>query len=302
MKHIPMYAKRTSIALFCFHMLSLYGLRLDSHIIAIADGKLVNANTFELMIDFYRDILYIMQGNPQDKTAPYIFGEKSYGTLALAAIEKKITTEQDLYTSEAFEQIKTTLEELLIQAKDDLDRHAEKFKRIRGPKHMMALLIESSCKLRGICSADSIFLRWAHVKEEVEEEYFDQEISSFEAFNHFCKDLINFLNDMMESCPKAREQLRQRKDKWSRIKMFLQPIIAASPEEYDYIWQNNFLRYIKFNIIDDIKIQNITANAVETMVAQFNAYRSQEPTSSKNMLYGEYDEIMGNHEDILYDV
>lgn len=71
----------------------------------------------------------------------------------------------------------------------------------RGAKEQMLLLMEESCQKRD--RMDSFILRWADAPEGSETVLSEKEIVTFKHFDLFLSDLLNFLEDLTYSCPKA---------------------------------------------------------------------------------------------------
>jgi len=71
----------------------------------------------------------------------------------------------------------------------------------RGAKEQMLVLMEESCQKRD--RMDSFILRWADAPEGCETVLSEKEIITFRHFDLFLSDLLNFLEDLTYSCPKA---------------------------------------------------------------------------------------------------
>ena len=83
----------------------------------------------------------------------------------------------------------------------------------RGAKEPMFLLISESCTKRN--HPKSLLLDWAHSSGD-EMESFDRSVTSFALLDGFCGDLVNFLGDLVHSCPKAKAQFEQLKEDYIR--------------------------------------------------------------------------------------
>lgn len=98
---------------------------------------------------------------------------------------------------------------LLAEAKQNfISLVAPFFAHARGAKEPIFMLISESCSKRN--RADSLLLNWAKSSED-EIVSFNKVVTSFALFDEFCSDLINFLGDLVASCPKARAQFEQLK-------------------------------------------------------------------------------------------
>jgi hypothetical protein len=74
-------------------------------------------------------------------------------------------------------------------------------------KAAMLTLIQESCQKRN--RPHSLLLGWADSERGREMEHFHKTIVSFNDFYWFTNDLINFLSDMIHSCPKGMAQFKE---------------------------------------------------------------------------------------------
>jgi hypothetical protein len=106
------------------------------------------------------------------------------------------------------------LQKTLKEAKQDFSRIVAPFlAHARGAKEPMFMLISESCTKRG--RVNSLLFNWAKSSDD-EMGAFDKAVASFVLFDEFCTDLINFLGDLVQSCPKARAQFEQLKQEYMR--------------------------------------------------------------------------------------
>jgi hypothetical protein len=237
----------------------------------MVDGSIVNANTIEMIGKFYRALLAITVGDLIDgnRVGRYTFQKEKYGSRGLEAIEEELEAKAHTITPEAYKEAQKELNDALEQAKQDLDNAAEKFKKSRGPKPLMASLVEVSCNHHHTPLDSSIFFAWCNVKEETEDEFIDEHVKTIARFNMFCKDLFNFLNDMIESCPRAMLQLKQRKDKWLKIKNLLPKILVNIPVHNNELFQVDFLSYAKKKVVDKLEMTDINEKKVHQLVMEY---------------------------------
>ncbi len=107
-----------------------------------------------------------------------------------------------------YQKTKKELQKTLSIAQDNLIEVTTPFiERIRNVKDHMLLLIEESCLLRG--RMDSFTLEWGSTAEGEEVEAFKEKTVSFQKLDLFCLDLINFLEDLINNCPKAWKQFTE---------------------------------------------------------------------------------------------
>ena len=109
--------------------------------------------------------------------------------------------------------LKKELQIALNYAQADFLEIGEKFLiNLKNTKTLMVALIEESCALR--TNDQCYLLRWAHMKNDVnEKEIFRRDIKTIKDFKNFCKDLVDFLGDFANSCPKAKAALISRQPK-----------------------------------------------------------------------------------------
>lgn len=110
----------------------------------------------------------------------------------------------------------------------------------------------------------SPLLRWAEVEEQQEHEHFNKTITTFEKFNEFCLDLLTFLSDIINSCPKAHALFKQRMEKLHVIHDILPKIATISPQE-----EKRFITYI----VKHHLTEKLTSITIETVKELWNEFR-----------------------------
>lgn len=98
----------------------------------------------------------------------------------------------------------------LDAAMDHMANHFEKFsedyiKEIQVGKEFMVQLIENWSELRG--RQDTILLDWSKT-DQGEKEMLYKTLTSFKLIDIFVKDLLTFLADLVENCPKSHKKYR----------------------------------------------------------------------------------------------
>ena len=179
---------------------------LESPVIKIIDGMRIgiDGNRIGFMLQIRREVRKIHLGVPNKVggfTGIYSFNNAYYSVRQLTEIEHEMIESND---QEGLESLRPALE----KAKNDFVQQVMHFlSSAQGAKGQMFTLIEESCSKRK--RFDSLLLRWAAAREGDEERQFKEDIVSFAVFDIFCIDLINFLEDLMRSCPKAWAQFQQ---------------------------------------------------------------------------------------------
>ncbi len=182
------------------------GIVLESPVIRLIDGMGIGINGKRIgsMLQVRREVRKIQQGIASKEggfVGLYELSDKKCSVKELAEIEKMM---QDTHDAEGLR----VLRPVLKKAKEDFIQWVMKFLgESQGAKMQMFLLIEESCHKRK--RYDSLLLRWASAPEGEEEHQFEKDIANFKIFDIFCTDLINFLEDLMNSCPKAKAQFQE---------------------------------------------------------------------------------------------
>lgn len=196
-------------------------IMLCPDIISIIDGKSygIHGELVGAVYKIARDVqaMQIGKRTQQGRVGLYMFEGNSHSIRSLAAIEKEINATLKIATNNEHviaEKRKTALNTLLKTMKQDFNKIVTPFLgQARGAKEPMFLLISESCTKRG--HPKSLLLNWAHSSED-EMVAFEKSVTSFTLFDDFCGDLINFLGDLVHSCPTARAQFEQLKEEYVR--------------------------------------------------------------------------------------
>lgn len=205
---------------------------LESEIIKLIDGKSygVTGYKIKLMLQLLLKLNTLQGMGKSNEEGQYIFEGKKYTltqmtnleavlekswsdrkTMAaadrqsLAMLEKEIALQQQTHAKALEEAIK------------DFDRKVAPFMEdARGAKAQLFALIQESCKKRN--RLDSFLLTWADAEEGHETSAMQTQITSFKSLSVFCQDLIMFLKDMINSCPKAVAQYQELKAQYAQHK------------------------------------------------------------------------------------
>lgn len=240
---------------------------LESSVIKMADGTFINADKIEFIRKFRRRLLDFILGellpNGQRK-GKYCLNGKFHSIESLARIEQEIgdsTAEKDI-------KLKLALQELLTHAKADfIVQSAEFIESGRGSKNITVILIQEDCFKRN--RPDSQLLEWARTKEGQESTMFEKQITNFGLYYHFLTDLVNFLLDLIHSCPKAEAQFKDRVAKWSAVKEMLPVILKKAHVKNDQINTIEFLKYLKERYLDSITVQEMTPQVIVPLLKEY---------------------------------
>lgn len=196
-------------------------ITLCPDIIAIIDGKSfgIHGELVGAVYKIARDIQSMQLGKrtSSGRVGMYKFQGSAHCIKSLAAIEQanmqalKTATESQRI---ACEKCAAELDVLLKKMKQDFKAIVSPFLgQARGAKEPMFMLISESVTKRN--RPKSMLLDWAHSSDD-EMASFDRSVTSFTLFDEFCTDLVNFLGDLVSSCPKARAQFEQLKEDYLR--------------------------------------------------------------------------------------
>jgi len=167
---------------------------IDSATLRAADGRFITYDDIGIMLQL-RGYLYTMLYGTKDAqntvTGPYQFNGKAYCLRTLTALEKELDSSvRDSWLTE----VRNTFKERTKDTK----------KRAEGTKTQQYLYIKESCSLHN--RLNSVLLIWAKAPEGQEDDAVDIHIHSFYEMAQFATDLMNFLDDMISSCPGAKKQ------------------------------------------------------------------------------------------------
>lgn len=242
-------------------------IKLQSKAIELADGTIIKADQIEYTRKYSRAMLAFMLGDLQpngQRKGKYNFNGKFYSVKDLSCLEQEIqnsTDKKDLDT-------KAALQEVLTHAKADFIVQSSEFiENGRGAKQIMIILIQEDCQKRN--RLDSFLLEWAKTKEGQESTMFERHINNFTDYYHFLADLINFLLDLVHSCPKAEAQFKDRVAKWSMVKELLPTVIKKAHVKSESINEIEFMKYLKERYLDSILIDEITPQVITPLLKEY---------------------------------
>jgi hypothetical protein len=250
-------------------------IRLESPVIKLSDGTFINADKIEFIRKFRRTLLSFILGDQlpnNQRKGRYLFYGKWHSIESLACIEQELMSalqvERNNEKKVAIEEQLCALKELLTHAKADFIVQSSEFiESGRGSKNITIVLIQEDCLQRN--RPDSLLLDWARTKEGQESTMFEQQITSFGNYYHFLTDLVNFLLDLVHSCPKAEQQFKERVAKWSAIKAILPTVLKKAHVKNDAINEIEFLKYLKERYIDSMTLHEITPQVVVPLLIEY---------------------------------
>jgi len=239
-------------------------ITLESEVLHLFDGTSigVNADTLELIGLIRREINIVLIGR-KTKDGKYVglykFENNLYSLEELAETEKRIST--------LTPQQRTKLDDAFKAAREDIKKNFRPFiESARNTKHHMVKLVEESCHKRN--NMKSFLLNWAEQKVGEEEKGFDCYINNAEKLKSFCVDLLNFLGDLVRSCPKAQKLFRERVKKCKKISTMM-PSIFKNIKNNKSTIQKAFMHYLKEHRVDKLQLSEITHNKLQNLLKEF---------------------------------
>ncbi len=213
----------------------------------------INGETIALMKQYDGQLLNELIGKRDasgKRVGLYEYQGKIHTILELVAIEQRDGQNDELRA-------------ILKQARKNFENMSTKFRAVaQGTKKFMSILIEESCKKRN--RINSILNIWGSTDQAKEEELFDVHVLNLGNLATFHTDLHNFLNDLMNSCPKAQRQFKEKVAKFNKIKNFL-PSLGITKEE-----EQHFLKQINV-ALGELSLDSITQPTVRKL---FNEYKN----------------------------
>lgn len=194
---------------------------LNPVIIGLVDGLPfgINGELVGAIYKMARDIQALQSGRRTEngRVGMFTFQGKAHTIRTLAELEISIAHELQTADEAQRRQLlakQKAINEILKEAKQNFATIVGPFiAHARGAKEPMFMLISESCSKRD--RINSLLFNWAKSNED-EMVSFDKSVTSFVLFDEFCTDLVNFLGDMVQNCPKARGQFEKLKQEYVR--------------------------------------------------------------------------------------
>ena len=245
-------------------------ITLESPVLHTLDGAAIgiNAEVVHLIIYARKAINQQLLGfHNADKsyTGMYTFNDKQYSIAQLVALEDKAIESGNIVDTEA-------MQDILRTAKQDFLNKVHPFmENARNSKRSLLALIEEDCIRRNL-DDHTLLIKWGEAKTDQDElAIFDQHINSIRLFNRFCCDLLNFLGDLLASCPKGTEQFKhlcEKRNKALTLIPQLHGLQKISLEKREKL-KNDFAQYLFVHHLNKLNMTDITASKLETLLSEF---------------------------------
>ncbi len=187
---------------------------LSSHLLKAIDGKSfgIHSDMLHALLKIRTRILRMLHGvaKGQEREGLYTFEGHTYTVNDLCALELESTD-------------KKKMQDWLATVKADFSAQIRPFIDLgRGFKPQMLMFIEESLKLHQRGNVHSVLLRWAETKDGEDMNAFKKYVASFDDLAQFLHDLLNFLDDLVSSCPKAKQQFLDKTKSEKEKQMYAQ--------------------------------------------------------------------------------
>ncbi len=239
--------------------------KLEHNLLVMLDGRSlgslgIDGGSIAKIKRYQSDLLKMMQGKAigtellEDGTSTiiheglYQFGTNKYSVNQLVEIEREGLLSQE------------DTKNIIKVMREDFKKASIPFEAIvRQSAKPMQELIEQSCRFRGRLERDCLMLEWTKSGSKDEEILFDQNIKTMRDFQIFIFDIYNFLEDLIESCPKAVDQYEASKARLKHVRSLLSELNIAKTKE---------ARYIKLVLskAGSKKMEEITLNFVKDII------------------------------------
>ncbi len=138
-----------------------------------------------------------------ERIGKYILKGEEHSVYSLMQCEHSLETATIAIAEK--EHLRAALKSSLKMAIDDFVAIMQPFiTQARGSKAITITLMEEWAQLHE--RTKSFILNWSRQKEGTEIDMFREGIDSFEKLNQFCSDLVSFIQDLIQSCPKGWKQ------------------------------------------------------------------------------------------------
>lgn len=217
----------TSYHFICAEPVDQEPIRLDSKFLQFIDGQPfgINTTTFGCLLQIRLNLKRFLYGSGTNAKL-CILNDSKLTIQEVARLELK--NEKIYKTKKAHHEIyiegtnddewqaikkeytdmKQTLEKSLAKAKDDfIEFILPFFDHVRSIKKQMVPLIIESCEKHN--RTESLLPTCLNSSNGKEVDYFEKHVTNFKQLGFMCLDIIHFTTDLINSCPKAREQFEQ---------------------------------------------------------------------------------------------
>lgn len=179
---------------------------LTSSVLKIIDGfsMAIDGKRVGFMLHVRKEIRKMHYGIPLNNGE--LQGIYSYAGKPVS-IHQMMNIQDSAIQSGDVEELKSVDEALKVIKKDFIGKIHEFIGMARGSKGPLFTLIREFCERRK--RPDSLLLRWGAAADGDEDRCFNRDITNFSIFDAFCADLVQFIEDLINSCPKAWAQFNQ---------------------------------------------------------------------------------------------
>jgi hypothetical protein len=243
---------------------------LESPVLHTFDGASIgiNAEVVYLIVHARQKINRQLSGihNPDNSyTGMYTLHGKQYTIQQLVAIEDSAIASGKTADIAALQEI------LKIAKKDFLSELHPFMENARNSKRLLLVLIEEDCVKRNL-DDHTLLIQWGEAKTDTDELIiFDEHIHSLRLFNRFCCDLLNFLGDLLASCPKGTEQFKHLCEKRTKAISLMPQLVGLQKISHDKRekFKTEFVQYLFVHHLNKLSMTDITASKLEALLSEF---------------------------------
>jgi hypothetical protein len=159
----------------------------------------IDGTMFGLMLKIRKQLLEMVAG--KKGIGVFHYNGRAYTLEQLSELEQQYN---DTYNQSELKHLQKTLASVIRDLNVHLTIYAELAK---GVKHYLLVFINESCQKHGRKS--SVLQNWAKIKEGHEAQQLKKDLVDLRTALQFCYDMVHFLEDMCDSCPKAQSQFKE---------------------------------------------------------------------------------------------
>ncbi len=200
----PIKTIKLLLLVVLFSSVSINAIRLTAPILKRIDGIFINGERVKEMLWVRKELVNRLDGhktrNAAVRLGHYNFEDRTYTLKELVVLEKEIIKEANPDRLKTFKELFETVLEEFIKISNPFMEPISKMKALVLP------LIKESCEKRE--RLDSYLLQWGEVKKGDEIKMIREQITTFAQIELFCDDLVNYLQDILNSSPKAVAQFK----------------------------------------------------------------------------------------------
>lgn len=182
-----------SMLMFQIHSIrEPHGIKIESELLAMVDGSVFMDRDAINEMKFVEACIKTMVNGRGHHASRGTYGPCNFSLNELIEYEA-ITPDSEAHKAEVISQTMQEMKQEFVSLTDDFRD------KLQMMKDVTVKLIAQACKQRN--KPKSFLLRWAKTTPETELAVLEQDIQTPRQLKQFCIDLVQFMNDMLKSCP-----------------------------------------------------------------------------------------------------